>query len=267
MHKQLDKYKKLLLNADFKEANKSPLHFFKKVTEKTSFIVNLSITNNVISIIYGYCSTAFMMGDESYFINYGKSSDEINLRCYAEIASASDEATVKEKIQDIYNEYKTIEKDELLKIVKEKRKEFINLFSDRLKPLGFKKRNNQWRKEIAPDTLLLFWVDKNSYSDLYCFQIQIHKISEEKQICCYDEELETTGFKKYDWDLYAKKNALFDWQLETPENKNKLIDLIIARYLLPYSNTPLEILGKQEAIKNYRWCTKNACENCWIKSI
>jgi len=32
-------------------------------------------------------------------------------------------------------------------------------------------------------------------------------------------------------ELYAKKNALFDWQLETPESTNKLIDLIIDRYL------------------------------------
>jgi len=201
MHKQLDTYKKLLLNSDFKEAKKNPLHFFKKVTEKTAFIVNLSITNNLISIIYGYCSTAFMMGDEAYFNNYGKSSDGINLRYYAEIASISDEASVKQQIQDIYNEYKSIEKDELLRIVKEKRKEFINLFSNRLKPLGFKKRSNQWRKEIAPDTLLVFGVDKNSYSDLYCFQIQIHKLSEEELICCYDEELETTDFNKFDWAL------------------------------------------------------------------
>lgn len=264
MEKKIEHYKDLLFKAEFKEANENPLHFFKKVSEKTAFILNLSTRNNVISIIYGYCS---IPADETtWFSNYGKTSDEINLRYYSEITSDEDEKFVNRNIQNIYNEYKATNKDELLKIVKTKRKNFINLFSEKLKPLGFKKCSNQWRKEIAPDTLLVFRVDKNSYSDLYCFQIQIHKISEEELICCYDEELETSDFNKFDWELYAKKNVLFDWQLETPESTNKFIDLIINRYLLPYSNTPLEILGKQETIKNYRWCTKNICENCWIKS-
>ena len=198
---QLDCYKKELLDYGFKEATSRPLHFYKELTEKTAFIVNLKAIPVGVGIVYGVASTAVLWteGDWDYFRQQGRSDDDINLRFYSEINSQEDEARMGNAIADLYQTYLHRDKDELLADVKEKRKQFIQEITNVLKPLGFRKKGNQWRRKISDDIMLQFWADKSPYADLYYFEVGVYSMIPPGGMLCYGKRMD------------IKKTDIFDW--------------------------------------------------------
>ena len=250
--KKSDVYKEQLLNAEFSRAELKPYRFFRAETEKTAFIVNLTETECGIGVFYGFCSTAFMPGGEDFFREYGKDKDDCTLRCYIEIESDEQESKAKELIQEFYTFYHNTEKDELLNIVKEQRKAFLQNFTTLLKPLGFKKKGNKWSKQFADEYNLTFEAQKSSYSDQYYFNIIIDKIGSTGQPYCYYTRADTNPECIYNWQLMSE--AELEVLLTTTE---KMINDIL--------NTNIEALGKQEWVWEHCLCSRKHCDICWVE--
>lgn len=83
--------------------------------------------------------------------------------------------------------------------------------SDKLKPAGFKKKGTRWIKALEDDFCLEFNAQKSQWSDEYYFNISIYRL------------------KMIDSQCYASrvsidKKALYDWQLITDKELNRLLD-------------------------------------------
>ncbi len=201
------KYRALLLENGFSESEhiyEPKLKFYKQMTELTAFIVNLCDAEDGLDVIYGYASTAFtrMAGDENALKKWGIDSDGIQLREHILIEDDYDENTAKEWIHAMYEKYKTVEKEELLLLAKEKRKAFLQIFAVRLKPLGFRKKGNRWTKTFGNGYALTFEAQKSLYADTYYFNIAVDRA--EKSACGlspYYERVSPNGESPMDWQL------------------------------------------------------------------
>ena len=160
----IEQYRQALLAQDFEEATEIPLRFWKVLTDKTAFIVNLRGLPDGVGVVYGVISTAVFRteGDWETFRQLGEEDDFINLRCGLEIHGEADEAAARKAITELYQEYLQKDKDALLAAVKEKRKQFLQQIATVLKPLGFRKKGSQWRKQLSDHITLQFWADKSS---------------------------------------------------------------------------------------------------------
>lgn len=113
----------MLLEHGFTEATQNPFHFWKILTEKTAFVINIKDLPQGKGIVYGVISTAVFWsdGDWDYFKKRGRSDDDINLRFYLEIHTENDAVTAGDTIGALYQEYLHINKDTMLANVKELR--------------------------------------------------------------------------------------------------------------------------------------------------
>ena len=250
--KKLDYYKTQLLNAGFSEAKYKAYSFYRADTEKTAFIVNLTETEKGTEVLYGFCSTAHMMGEEEHFANWGTDKDSCNFRHYVTIDSNNDESEVKELIRDLYIQYHNTEKDELLNIVKERRKVFLNRFAALLKPIGFRKKGNKWTKKIADNYILTFNAQKSDFSDQYYFNIFIDKEGTNSYVGCYYTRIATNS------------ECIYNWQLMSDAEIQALL-IAIEQEINTILNTPIEILGKQKWIWENCNCRRNCCDICWVE--
>lgn len=62
------------------------------------------------------------------------------MRYYLEIKDREDEKEAETVISALYWKFRQADKEEVLKFVKERRKEFLNVITGILKPLGYRKR-------------------------------------------------------------------------------------------------------------------------------
>ncbi len=271
MKSQIDIYKDTLLNAGFEEATMRPYRFWKHLTPKTAFVINLKELENGVGILYGVMSTApyYDEGSRDFLKRIGASDDDCNLRFYSEIKSPSDEATVKNTVSDLYKEYKDIDKDTLLEHVKERRKQFTSQITDYLKPLGFRKRSNQWNKKINDDMILQICLDKVPYMDVYSFEVFAFLESRKNSYRCYGcqhiEIVQPTvvfDFKDY---AYSGPGCAFDLQLLPKEILIDNLHRIYEQYALPFIENSLQYLGEQPFVQAGCHCPRNLCENCWIQ--
>ena len=267
MSVSIDTCKQQLLDAGFVEATQRPLHFWKKLTEKTAFIVNLKVCEIGCGIVYGVISTAVFWteGDWDYFKQFGRSDDDCNLRFYIEIKSVDGEAKARDEICSLYEEYLHIDKDTLLAAVKERRKQFIQQITNVLKPLGFRKKGNQWRKPLSENIMLQFWADKNPYSDLYYFEVDIYALNPPGGVWCYTKRLDTKGTDIFDWKGYSEPHRRFDWQLQSTEDLLEIVNRAYKEELLPLMETDLNELGKQPFVWQRCICQRKHCPTCWIE--
>ena len=250
--KQLDVYKEQLLKSNFSEAKFEPCRFFRQETDKTAFIINLTETESGVGILYGFCSISFAPEYRDFFEKWGKDEDDCNLRYYLTIKSDSDEVKAKDLVQGLYILYRNAEKDELLSIVKERRKAFLHKFTEILKPLGFKKKGNKWMKQFADEYLLAFEAQKSAYSDQYYFNISIDRVESANQIGCYYTRVDTKPEGIYNWQLMS------DAEIETlltvtGEKINAILD------------TSIETLGKQKWVWEHCMCNRKHCNDCWVE--
>ncbi len=229
--------------------------FYKPMTELTAFIVNLRVYNNKIKIVYGFSSTASvkMGGDEKILTEYGVSDEEITVRQSVWIHSPKDELKARIFIIDMYDRYRFVEKDELLRIKKEKQKEFIGTIAKRLKPLGFKKKNTTWIKMLSEEYYLMFQAQKSNFSDEYYFNIDIGKLGSDGYGDCYYTR--------------TAPNEMFpmDWQIISGEVWSHFLEKMVQGELLPLINTPLIELGKLPYIWSGCYCDRKRCNFCWVE--
>ncbi len=260
IQKRMKQYRKELLIFGMDEPGEQKLslgewRFYKPMTDLTAFVVNLQGSEHGVEVTYGYASTAFtlMAGNESYLVVYGVSDEDITIREKALIFNEADEATAKGKIQEMHAAYKYTQKDELLLLAKEKRKAFIQQIHTRLKPLGFKKKANTWKRSLTDTYYLMFNAQKSSFSDQYYFNIYIGKNGTDLYGECYYSRIAPQNMFPADWQTIEKEKLdLFFDEAMVPELEKVIY-------------TPLSELGRIP----YYWtgccCDRKKCENCWIQ--
>ena len=102
----IEQYRQALLAQGFEEAYEMPLRFWKVLTDKTAFIVNLRDLPDGVGVVYGVISTAVFWTEDDwdYFRKVGQEDDFINLRCGLEIREEANEAAARSAITELYRE-------------------------------------------------------------------------------------------------------------------------------------------------------------------
>lgn len=257
----LERFAAQLRDAGMKEPTKPILetdrcrYFYRETTELTAFVVNLYGFEDRVEIVYGYASTAFtrMKNDENALLWYGVDSGSINIRSKAVIYSREDEAAAAQAIGAMYAAYRTVEKEELLQLTKEKRKQWIQLFAVRLKPLGFRKKGNVWTYKLGEDYLLRFDAQKSMYADEYYFNIMIGRANTDVYGDCYYERFSPTEDNPVDWQTLGEEVWI------------AFIDDMVENHLRPVIDAPLSEIGKQPHIWEKCHCDRDKCRHCWVE--
>ncbi len=193
-----------------------------------------------------------MSGSENTLKELGVDSVNINVRNMIQYKLNDNEEVIQNKIKDFYLKYLKLSKDELLSLKKDKQKIFINKIQDKLKPLGFKKKNNTWTRTIVKDLCLEFNAQKSQFSDEYYFNIRLYHVDLEYTTC-------------YDTRLSVFDKGIFDWQILKDEEINEILDVLINKYLLLIMNTPLNQLSKVNNSYFKLNCKKKLCKDCVFK--
>lgn len=256
-------YREQLLAAGFHEPTKMYSRswhwlFFKPLTSLTAFVVNLKGHDDHVDVIYGYASTAFtlMVNDGDALTSLGVSDSEITLRAHCTIRDAADEEQAADTIRQMHDKFRSVEKDELLALAKEKRKAFIHQIALRLKPLGFKKKGNTWRREIPRGLTLAFNLQKSSYSDVYYFNVDLHR-EDIPGFGCYSCRISPAGCAGKKWTM--------DWQLISPEALSAFLDDRLVPHLRWLIGTPYDTLGADSTVWERCFCQRGHCQSCWVQ--
>lgn len=206
---QYMQYRQLLFENGFSEAEKHHGHFFRQATEKTAFVINLydsdlNQADSRFAVVYGFASTALtaMTGCENHFAEYGADKESCHVRNIIRIDD--NELYAVKVIADFYNIYKDYQKDRILEVKKERRKNFLAHFAGPLKKLGFKKKGTKWTKILNEDNALSFEAQKSAFSDQYYFNVSIHSPSDFYARSSY-ERVVFGGTDIYNWQLMSEK--------------------------------------------------------------
>ncbi len=213
-------YRDKLLKNGFIEADRRIGHFYLEGTEKTAFVINLYDDEYGVKVLYGFASTAYMTGDEDWLTHYGKDDTSCQVRNILFIDDENSEILANEMISMFYIQYKDYSKDEILELKKERQKLFLDHFSHALKPLGFKKKNTRWTKDLYNGTALSFEAQKSAFSDEYYFNVIVHKISD-----FYAQQ----SFER----VVMNKSNIYNWQLMNEEQIANLIQHSLTKYIIP----------------------------------
>ncbi len=218
------KYSEILSLNGFSEAKQKAGHFFRQATEQTAFVVNFEDDKeSCIAILYGFASTAYMAGEEEWFINHGAGIDDCQVRNILCVWDEESEANARTIISDFYEQYKDHSKEEILAVKKGRQKEFLSNFARALKQLGFKKKGTRWTKELDNGRALTFEAQKSAFSDKYYFNVIVHEVSNLYATHSYERVV------MYGSDIY-------DWQLMTAEQIDNLIQYALRNYIEPKIN-------------------------------
>ncbi len=243
-------FREKILQAGFQEAKVGfgQFRFYRNTGERVFFIVNLKDFGEYVKATYGFS----VISDEEFLKSYGENDCDITLRYTAVIKDETDEEAAAGEIQRIFDLYCGSAKDEILALRKAKQKEFLQKIFDKLKPAGFKKKGTRWIKALEDDFCLEFNAQKSQWSDEYYFNISIYRL------------------KMIDSQCYASrvnldKKALYDWQLITDKELNRLLDFAYESMLSPIINTPLTALGSKCEIWAGCICEREKCESCWVQ--
>ena len=128
----------------------------------------------------------------------------------------------------------------------------IAKIAEKLKPLGFKKKNAKWTRLLDNDFCLEFEAQKSQWSDEYYFNVNVyHKDVRYPQ--CYGTRLNTNP------------KGIYNWQLMTDEELYCLLDDAIENHLFQIINSPLSELGGKKYIWQDCNCSRNKCNTCWVQ--
>lgn len=156
----------------------------------------------------------------------------------------------------MYEAYCAVEKDDLLALAKERRKAFIQQIAVRLKPLGFRKKGNTWMY-LREGYEIIFSLQKSSYSDLYYFNVGLHREGVPLYGWCYDCRIAPEGEPSGSWRL--------DWQLISPDVLADFLDNRLLPYLRWLIDTPFADLGADPALWSCCNCQRTRCSPCWVQ--
>lgn len=213
-------YRDRLLENGFSEAKRRRGHFYLEATEKTAFIVNLYNEVYCLRVLYGFASTAYMAGCEEWFSDNGSEDTECQVRNILYIYDENSEKIAEETISAFYTEYKDYSKDEILNVKKERQKAFLNHFSQALKPLGFRKKNTRWTKDLNNGLALSFEAQKSAFSDQYYFNVIVHEAS-------------SVYMERFSERVVTNRSDIYNWQLMNEEQIAKLIQRILTEHIIP----------------------------------
>lgn len=259
IRERMERYVEALLAFGMQEARRgfSAVHrfFYKTVTEFTAFIVNIKCNEFYLELTYGYSSVGFirMVGNENALAELGVSDEDITIREKLLICDDSDETPAKHKIEEMYRTYLRTEKEALLLCAKEKRKSYLQQITEKLKPMGFRKKGNVWAYELENGYFLSFYAQKSAYSDQYYFNIHIGKSKSPVFGECYATRVLTAGTDLIDWQAYYR------------EEFDSLLDKSVIPKLKSILHTPLWELGKTPAYQEGCHCNRRKCEACWME--
>lgn len=255
IQEKMSQYREIFLKNGFLEPTKAePGFFYKPNKELTAFVINLSCSDNYIEVFYGYASTAFTLfkGDENALIEKGVYNENINLRNKKILSIETPKTEIDTIIKELYEKYSDTDKEKLLDLVKEKRKSFINKITEKLKPLGFKKKATNWKYTLGNNYYLMFNAQKSSFSDEYYFNVYIGKENADKYGDCF-------------YTRIAPQNMFpADWQIISDEQFEEFLDNDLEKLMKHIISTPLNELGKEEFIKEACDCDGKQCDLCWV---
>lgn len=194
-----------------------------------------------------------MAGDENAVLYRGIDDEYITLREKLLICDEADEETAAIQIQKFHDQYSQTEKDELLNLAKIKRKAFIQQIADKLKPLGFRKKNNTWTRPLAGEFYVMINAQKSVFSDEYYFNLYIGKNGSNVYGDCYYTRLAPEGMCPMDWQVLSREEFEF------------FLNRSVVPAIVKINHTPLEELGKQSFIWSGCSCNRKKCEKCWVK--
>ena len=232
--------------------------FYKYTSDQTAFVINITDYGNHLFLCYGVCNVSLSHDYRDFFESMGCSNEDINIRRCLKITSEADEVEAEKRIKAFYDEHAGLTKEEILAKSKELRKEFIKVITDKLKPLGFKKKSNHWRKPLENGFYIEFSADKSTYSDSYQFDTRILREDVVASICY-------RNVPKYNADCVIY-NVYFNWQLTSREAFARLLDegvLPVIDHIL--STPPEEWASDKELSSHTVFCDKNKCEHCPFK--
>ncbi len=251
----LERYRAELLSSGLQEAALSPFHFYRPATELTAFVVNLKGSEYGITITYGYASTAFirMKGSEDSLLRFGVSSEDVTLRQMYLLCDEAEESIARQQIQELYLRCQHTPKEELLALAKEKRKAFLGQIATALKPMGFRKKGNTWRRDLTQELYLMLNLQKSAFSDTYYYNVYIGKNGTLHYGDCYYDRVAPQGM------------CPMDWQALSPEEFARFLEGTLLPALREILDTPLEALGRRPHIQKSCSCQRNLCPNCWVE--
>lgn len=267
MEHMAEEFRQELLEKGFQEATEVPWNFYRADTELTAFFVNLKILDDHICAFYGFGSTAFtrMAGCENSLIERGIWEMDSCLRFYGEIHSEADARQLREAVCARFRQYRGMDKEALMKRIKALRKEFIDYIGAVMKPLGFRKKSNQWRKPLGENIVLQFRVDKSSFADVYRFEVDIFSLVSRRGLWCWTDRLRKISVEKFLVKGKILDSAECDWQIHSREALDAVLDRVVNGYLLPIQSMPLSQLGAQPQMWKHCICPRDCCESCWIQ--
>ena len=246
--KCFDIYSKLIDNG-FTQSSIYQDRFYKYLTNQTAFIINVRDHGKFISIVYGINTVSLDKELRNHFENFSEDDDNITLRKNISFSNLEEEILVNNIIKEFYYKYETLNKEQLLTVSKDKRKEFIDCFKTLLKPYGLKKNSNKWSKDLDENITLNFYLNKSIYSDVYYLDLWINVQNKPNRLC-YSKRYTYNNNYTINWQFlnlnefiqYLKKTLIED------------IDLII--------NSKIDDLHLKEETFENTFCEKNICDNC-----
>lgn len=246
--KCFDIYSKLIDNG-FTQSSIYQDRFYKYLTNQTAFIINVRDHGKFISIVYGINTVSLDKELRNHFENFSEDDDNITLRKNISFSNLEEEILVNNIIKEFYYKYETLNKEQLLTVSKEKRKEFIDCFKTLLKPYGLKKKSNKWSKDLNENLTLNFYLNKSIYSDVYYLDLWIN-VQDKPNRLCYSKRYSYYNNYTINWQFlnlnefmqYLKKTLIED------------IDLII--------NSKIDDLHLKDETFENTFCEKNICDNC-----
>ncbi len=246
-----------LRSSGLTEAARKPGRFFRLETEKTAFILNLSLVENAyLHVEYGLTSTAFFAfgeGDRKFFLDMGQEGNDCTLRASVDICGEEDVPAAEEAIRSFYREYHETEKDALLELARQRRKEFIGQIAALLKPLKFRKKGNRWQKTLENGLILEFYAQKSAFSDQYYFNIDLGPDPGKLPYACMRSRIVAGGTDIYDWQLLDREALL------------KTIETGIEQYILPFLGPDFSALGRENWVWKKCTCNRTRCASCWVE--
>lgn len=239
------------------EAADHPGRFFRLVTEKTAFILNIVLIEEAfIEVTYGFTSTAFFAlgpGEKEFFLKEGCRSDDATLRRCMDILSKEELSQAEANIREFYESHREMDKDSLLAEAKEMRKEFLSQVGALLKPHKFRKKGNVWTKQLENGLTAEFHAQKSAFSDEYYFNIRSFPTGKSPYPGCFQTR------------ITAGSSDIFDWQLLDRQALLAALETDIQQKLLPFLTMPPESLGRERWVWEGCCCRRTCCESCWVE--
>ena len=218
-NKCFDIYSQLIKNG-FKRGIYYQERFYKYLTNQTAFVINIRDHGKFVNIVYGITTVSLNQELREHFEKFIQDDYNITLRNITSFATIDEENKISNDINDFYSKCHLLNKEELLDVSKEKRKEFINCFKTLLKPYGLKKKSNKWSKDLDGNLILNFYLNKSIYSDVYYLDLWIN-VQDKPNRLCYSKRYAYNNNYTINWQFlnlnefmqYLKKTLIEDIDL------------------------------------------------------